>query len=207
MTAPVISQAGKELFALLQFRDDVKRDADMTPQEQAESLEAIEGQIRDYLQRAAEDAGVVMRRYESFAEADRKEAKYYRDRAEAWDTQVAWLKGEVLAVMEMIGAKKIEGPHSTLKVVKNPPSVDVAQRELVPAAYQRRTVTVTGELWDRLLSHLFGTPKGSPLFVELQECKITDPEPMKDAIKKELKAGVSVPGCRLIDDKVRLEVE
>jgi len=202
-----IQAAGQELIQLIQFREDIRTDPEMLPQEQAASLLAIDGQIRAYLMRAAEDAGVAVRRYEGFAEAARKEAKYYRDRADAWGALIEWLKGEVLAVMRASGATEIEGPHATLKIRKNPPSVDVAQPELVPVFYTRRTVTVTGALWEKVLLELFGTPKGAPLFAELMECKISNPEPMKDMIKQELRAGVGVPGCRLREDSVRLVVE
>lgn len=202
-----LRRTGDELLALIQLREDVCRDPDMTPDEQRESLKAIDGQIRGYLKTAAEDAGVVLRRWEAFAAADRKEAKYYYDRACEWERQTEWLKGEVTAVMQMIGTKRIEGAHGTFRIQKNPASVDVAQPELVPAPYQRITVTMSKYLYDRINQALFSGDKTSSLFAELQEAKTGAAEPVKSQIMSELKQGVSVPGCRLVDDRVRLVVE
>lgn len=198
---------GAQIVALIHLRSEVLGDPDAKPEDQIESVKAIDKQIRDAIGHAADEAGVAIRRFESLAEADRKEAKYYHARAAAYDSTVEWLKEQVIGVMNFAGTKSVEGPHATLSIKKNPASLDVAQPELVPPNYQRRHVTLTTALWERLLAHLMTTDKGGLIFADLVDCKISEPEPMKDAIKAELKAGIGVPGCRIVDDRVRLVVE
>lgn len=212
MSAPNLSlyNIRTELLELLRYREEIASDPDMTPQEMQTSLEICDDRIREYVTgEIAKVDGIAayFRECDARQEALRAEAKRILAQADIWEQRGKRLNQITLRVMQQTGATHLEGATSTFKVRKNPPSLDVAQPELVPAPYQRRQVTLTTALWDRLLAHLFATPKGATLFVELQECKISEPEAMKDAIKKELKAGVGVPGCRMREDSVRLVVE
>lgn len=203
-------QIEAELLDLMRFRESVATDTEMTPQEQTASLEAIDKQITEYVHReVAKVDGIAayLRECQTRAEVLMKEAQRIQLQADAWEARGERLEAVTLRVMQQTGATQLDGATSTFKVRKNPPSLDVAQPELVPAAYNRVTVTMTEDLLARLMQHLFGTPKGAPLFADLQACKQSNPEPMKDAIKSELKQGVGVPGCTLITDKVRLIVE
>lgn len=220
MSAPNLSlyKIETELLDLMRFRESVADDPDMTPDEITASLEAIDRQITEYVTReVAKVDGIAAYLRECHARHDvlKAEAQRLQLQADAWAERGERLYAVTLQVMQQTGATLLEGANSTFKVRKNPPSVDVAQPELVPPAYQRQTVTLTVALWRRVLSHLFSNPRQPlsgghedvSLFIELNECKISNPEPMKDAIKAELKAGVGVPGCRLVDDKVRLVLE
>lgn len=199
-----------ELLDLMRFREDVAQDTDLTPQEQTASLEAIDKQITEYVHReVAKVDGIAayLRECETRAAVLKAEAMRIKAQADAWTARHDRLEAVTLRVMQQTGATLLEGANSTFKVRKNPPSVDVAQPELVPTPYQRLTVKLNRGLWERVLAHLMMSEKGAPLFHELIEINVGNPEPMKDAIKSELRAGVGVPGCRLREDSVRLVVE
>ena len=137
----------------------------------------------------------------------RTEAKRLIDAARLWEEQQRYVENILLQLMQRAGKKRIEGPMVTLALKNNPPSCEVVQPDLVPEPYLRTTVTLSVDLLNRLLSHLMATEKGAPLFQELMPCKQSAPEAVKSEILKELKGGVSVPGCRLKDDSVRLEIK
>jgi hypothetical protein len=203
-------QIEAELVQLVRYREEVASDTEITPQEQQASLDAIDKQITAYVHReVAKVDGIAayLRECETRAKVLRAEAQRLREQSDAWEDRGNRVEAVTLRVMQQTGATLLEGTNSTFKVKKNPPSVDVAQPELVPAPYLRVAVTMSEDLFARITSHLFGTDKGATLFAELIECKRSNPEPMKDAIKAELKQGVGVPGCRLKEDSVRLVVE
>lgn len=198
-----------ELLDLMRFRESVAGDTEMTPEEIKASLEAIDNQITEYVHReVAKVDGIAayLRECETREEVIKKEISRLRNQADAWAQRGLRLRDVTLRVMQQTGATHLEGANSVFKVRKNPPSVDVAQPLLVPEPYLRKTVTMTAYLYSRIARCLFdGADPG--LFAEFAECKQTATEPMKDAIKAELKAGVGVPGCRLREDSVRLVVE
>ena len=203
-------QIEHELLDLMRFREDVAQDADMTPEEAKASLKAIDNQITEYVHREivkVDGIAAYLRECDARSAVLKEEAARIYAQAQVWSRRRNQLYEITLRVMQQTGATQLDGANSTVKVKKNPPSVDVAQPELVPAAYNRWQVTMNGDLFSRLMAHLMGTPKGSPLYIELQGCEWKQIGHMKDAIKQELKAGVGVPGCRLVDDKVRLVVE
>jgi hypothetical protein len=190
-------QIEAELIQLMRFREDVQQDTDITPQEQQASLDAIDKQITEYVHREVvkvDGIAAYLRECEARAAVLKAEAARIKAQADAWAARGERLEAVTLRVMQQTGATLLEGSNSTFKVKKNPPGVDPnIQMDIVPPAYLRSTLTLNRDLWSRLLSHLFGTEKGCALFSELQQCKITDPEPMKDAIKSELKQ--ACPKC------------
>lgn len=196
-----------ELFA---FRDEVARDPDITPQEQVESLKAIDTQIEQYVAAELDKADGIahnLHEFEVRMATCQAEAKREQDRAKMWEAHYGRLANATLKAMQARGTKKIETARTTLKIAKNPASVEVFDSSAVPKPYLRRMVTLNADLYDRIAAHLMGTKDGAPLFSELLEAKTTQPEAMKTEIAKELKAGVAVDGCKLIDDRVRLVVE
>lgn len=199
-----------ELLDLLRYREDVASDPDMSPQEIEASLEAVDNQIREYVSREVKKVDGIaayLRECETRAEALKAEAKRIAERAKTWGDRHERLKAVTVRVMQQVGVTRLEGAQNTFKLKKNPASVDVAQPNLVPLPYLRRQITMSENLYQRVLDYLRQTAKGYPLSAELFECRSTTPEPMKSEIGKELKAGVAVPGCKLIDDKLRLEIE
>lgn len=200
------------LIELYAYRDEIARDPDITPKEIAETLTLIDQQIDDFVARGLDKADGIAANLGEFgirAETCKAIAKRELDRAAMWQRNADHLEAATLRALMMRpeGKRRIETASTTLKVAKNPPSVDIVDRGEIPKPYMRRSITLNADLYDRLMGCLMVTKEGAPLFQELQDAKTTDPEPMKDAIKAELKAGVTVPGARLITDRVRLIVE
>lgn len=227
-----------ELLQLMQLREETAADADMTPAEIAESMKAIDQAIEEYVKREVQKADGIaayLRECEARAETLAKEAKRLMATAAAWDKRRELVENVTRAAMQSMGKKLIEGGNSTLKLAKNPASVEVVQPDLVPDDYMRIKVTMTRALRGRILARLFGDKASVSLFQELMECSASDPEPMKTLIKEELKqpcpnckgqwdqmkgqstasvcgvcggSGIlGVPGCRLVNDRMRLEIK
>jgi Siphovirus Gp157 len=202
-------QIETELLDLMRYRESVAEDAELTPQDQKASLEAIDQQIAEYVMREiakVDGIAAYLRECAARAVIIEEEADRLHKLAKAWFARHDRLEAITLRVMQQTGATLLEGRTSTFKVRKNPPSVEVAQPDLVPLDYRRITVTMTAGLWSRLISVLV-SDRGAPVLADLLACQKTNGEPIKTEIGKELKQGVGVPGCRLVDDKVRLVVE
>jgi hypothetical protein len=200
-TARALTRYGIEstLMELFLLRDSVLDDPEMLPQDQRDSVQAIDGQIAEYVR--AEIAKVdriagCLREFETRAAALKAEAKRCADLAKAWEKRHEDLESMVIGIMQQIGKTRMDGRHSVLSLRKNPPSVEVAQLDMVPNPLMRISVTMPYDLWDALCLK-------SP---QLAACKTSAPEPMKTEIAKRLKEGDGVPGCRLRTDGVRLEI-
>lgn len=210
--APNLTLTGiaTSLIELYAYREEIARDPDITPVEQSETLKLIDQQIDEFVGREIEKAdgiGYQLNEFDMRSATCKTDAAAATGRASMWAKRAEDLLSRSLKAMQLRGHKKIEGARYTLAIKKNPPSVEILDAGEIPKPYLRRNVTLNADLYDRLMAHLMVTEKGAPLFQELQECKTTDPEPMKIEIGKELKAKIAVAGARLVDDKVRLVVE
>lgn len=187
-----------ELFALLQAREDLQSDTEMTAQEIEASVNALDSQIANYLPLAlanrADEVANIIRQFDQVDKIDSNEITRIRERRDRNAQAREYLERRVLDLMMRADQKRIDGQHVTLYRKKNPASVDVVQPDLVPDPYKRVGVTLTLDLWGRLLSHLMPTEKGAPLFGELMECKASAGEPMLSKIKDELKQ--PCPSCK-----------
>lgn len=192
-----------QLLELLNFRDTIAEDPDMTPQEQAESLKACDESIVEYIRAEVKKADGIaryLREFEARAATLKEEAARCTAMAKNWQKRYDSLEAMVIDIMQATKQTRIDGRHSVLQLKKNPPSVDPnIQINLVPEELLRRTVTMTEAVYQMLLNG----PGGALLLTGTAK----DCEPMKDEIKKRLKEGDGVPGCRLRTDGVRLEVK
>jgi hypothetical protein len=214
MSAPNLSMSGiqSELLKLFQLRSEVAADPDITPAEQVDSIKAIDGQIHDYVDAELDKADSIAYNLGEFrfnAEACKAKAKKENERAALWEQRAEQLEAATLRALMLRpeGKRHIETASSVLKVAKNPPSVQIFDSSQVPKAYLRCRITLNADLYDRLMGFLMMERKGAPIFQELQEAKVSELEPMKTEIGKELKAGVAVAGAKLVTDRVRLVVE
>ena len=208
-TAPNLTLYGIEtqLLELLNFRDSIATDPDLTPTEQKESLDAIDNSIREYVTAEVKKVDGIahyLREFDARAGVLKQEAKRCADAAKAWEKRGENLESMVISIMQQINATRLDGRTSVLSLRKNPPSVEIVQPELVPAEYQRVTVTMPVSLIKRIEAALMKQETAS-LYAELLDAKHGAPEPEKRKIGEELKLGQGVPGCRLTQG-VRLEV-
>lgn len=198
------------LIELYAYREEIVREKDMAPAEQAETLKLIDGQIDDFIRAELDKADGIGYQWNEFgmrAATCAADADAARKRAGMWALRADDLIDRSLKAMQLRKKTKIEGARYTLSIKKNPASVQITDPAEVPKPYMRRTVTMNADLYDRLMAHLMVTKAGQPLFLELQESDTSACEPMKKKIGEELKAKVAVPGTRLIDDRVRLVIE
>lgn len=193
-----------QLLELLNFRESIESDPDMTPQEQQESLKACDESIAEYIRaevKKADGIALYLREFEMRAEALEIESKRLQRKADDWWRRHENLTNMVVDVMKATKQTRIDGRHSVLQLKKNPPSVEVAQPDMVPGDMQRVTVKMTMAQWQQTVAAM-----PMALAIELTGCA-APPEPMKTEIAKRLKEGDGVPGCRLRTDGVRLEVK
>lgn len=83
-------------------------------------------------------------------EVDSDEADRLYERSRMWRKRAAYVQERVVEIMQTIGAKKLEGQHSTLALRDNPAKVEVVQEALLPAEYQRTTVTLDQQTWEQI---------------------------------------------------------
>lgn len=191
-----------ELMQLIAYRDAVLEDPELTPEEQKESLVAIDESILEYVKaevKKVDGIAYYLREFETRAAAVEAEMARLKHQRDMWHSRGENLKQLCIQVMQTTGNRRLEGRLSTLSLRKCPASVEVAQPELVPADFQRVRVTMSKSMWDAIVETL-----GSELAMET--CKASEAEPMKSEIKAVLQAGAGVPGCTLVTDKDTLVV-
>ena len=188
------------LLDLLREREELIEGTGLGVDEGVDRLKAVatlDLAIREHVAaeiRKADGIAYYMREFEARQEAEEAEVARLKERAEKWKKRRERLEEITIAVMRAAGKDRIEGQHNTLKLRKNPPSVEVSQPDLVPEDLMRRTVTVTEEQFQKIVQAIPDVKRGNA-------------EPIKSEIGKRMKAGEAVAGCSLITDKVRLIVE
>ena len=203
-TAPPLTLYGIEstLVDLFLVRDSVLNDPDISPEDRQESVQAIDGEIVKYVRSEVAKVDRVagcLREFETRAAALKAEAKRCTELAKLWEKRREDLENMVIGIMQQIGKTRFDGRHSVLNLRKNPPSVEVAQPELVPEDLLRREIVLTERVYQAILN--------GPMGALLLSGTTKAPEPMKAEILKKLKEGEAIAGCRLRTDGVRLEVK
>jgi Siphovirus Gp157 len=200
-----------ELLEVLQLRDEVASDPDMTPQEIADSLQAIDQRISEYVKaevRKVDGVAAWIRECDARQKLMADEVARLDRVRKAWEARGDRIRQIVIAVMQETGQPKLQGATSVLRLQKNPPSVEVSQPGLVPAEYQRVTVTMPLRVWHDVQKALMQDPNGRyGTWAALTDTvSVAGPEPAKLKIAAELKQNVGVPGCSLVTDKVHLRI-
>lgn len=197
-------QIETELLDLMALRDDLA--SDITSVEQADSLAATDQLILEYIQREVRKVDGIagyLRECEARAETLRAEASRLKSLADVWSRRQDRVRHITQEVMLLIGATKLSGTNSEIALRKCPPSTDVAQPDLVPPHYRRVGFELAGDLASKLLDLLSDDPDLRQALAHSQK----DLGPSKALILTDLKLGSDVPGCRLVTDKIRLDVK
>lgn len=169
-------------------------------------------------------------------EIDKAEADRIYARAKSWKAKREYVELCVIRALQAVGKDRIEGRHSTLALKKCPPSVEVAQEALLPKEYCNLKITLPESVWQDIIDAIdnpalcyrleMGTigAHAEPMKAEIAKVlKSTEPcskcggegqinpgdsiapEPC-DQCGGSGQVPKGVAGCRLITDKVRLEV-
>lgn len=191
-----------ELLRLFHEREDTSvslRKQGAADEEIDAALELVDMSIRAHIEaqiKKGDGIAYYLREFEARQKLEKLEAERVAARAKKWEQRKKRLEEITIAVMQATGYDRIEGAHNTLVIKKNPPSVDPkVNLNLVPESLLRREITVTENIYQKLLEN------------KVEVLKAVAPEPIKSEILKKLKAGEAVAGCNLKTDSVRLEVE
>lgn len=197
-----------EILNLMLAREAlVENDDDLSDAEQKEAITNLDIQIREKLSsdlRANKIDGVAFwfRECWARAEAAGEELTRIQDRKRLWEHRAERFEKYVRDVMLITGQTRLEGNANTIKLAKNPPSVEIAQIDLVPAEYVKNSKTLDCKTWAQIYEAL-----PPDLRIKFVAGVLGKPEPIKTAIKEALKRGDGVPGCRMVTDKMRVDVE
>ena len=115
---------------------DALAELDLDAQTYADTLESMDGDLRDKLR------AVIAYSLDLEIEATGAAAasKRMKERAESLDNRVKWLREYALRAMEATGLGEISTDEWAAKVAKKPPSVVIADGIELPAEYVRTTV-------------------------------------------------------------------
>lgn len=191
---PNLSLFGVEtqLIELLAFREELLSDPDLQGAEREESLQATENRILEYLQKHIQKVDGVahyLREFQARAEIAKREAERCKAREKMWEARYDRLKTMVESVMIQTGQKRLEGQGNTLSLRKCPPSVEIAQPELVPDDYAKVALTMPVDLWRKIVECLDDPSEqgNATLFDRIAvEVSAKPSEPMKAKIAEAL---------------------
>lgn len=103
-----------------------------------DTLEAINLAIEDKLENIAK----VIKNLEADVDGFKQEEKRLADRRQSIENNIKNLKQYAENTMIVTGNKKIKVGLFTFAIQKNPPSVEIANEDLIPEKY-KKTVTIT----------------------------------------------------------------
>ena len=123
-----------------QYRADlaVLADLDIDPQTAADTLEGMQGEIRDKLQAVI----AYSLELDILAAGASEAAKRMQDRAKSLTSRVEWLRAYALQSMQATGIGDVSNDEFSAKVAKKPASVLIASDAEIPMPYMRETITV-----------------------------------------------------------------
>lgn len=188
------------LMLLMFERETIQKDPDLTPKEIEQALKAKDIEIREHVSKEVKKVDGIayyLKEFEARAATAKAEKDRQARREKDWEARHDRLEELVKSVMLMSGKSRLDGDANTLKLVKNPPSVEIAQPELVPNSMRRLQVTMSLELYSKIKLALFASehPAVETLTKELQQCTTTRAEPMKSKIAEALKQTEPCPKC------------
>ncbi len=185
-----------------EYRAATEKLADMDLDEAtiADTLESLSGD----LDVKARNVAAFARNLETTAAAIKEAEASMAARRKAIENRAAGLRRYLLESMQHAGISKIECAQFALTIKKNPLSVDVFDVAQVPDGLLRKSLAV--EITDAF--EVIPNDKDGLDWLTVsgprEKFNFTE-APAKDAIKAAIKAGIDVPGARLVQH-TRLEV-
>lgn len=189
----------QEIIALHEGRQDAEDDGD------AARVAAIDQELQVYLKaelsHKVDSVRNFIREQENAAEFYAEEARELLHKAKRSRETVERVKGFVLGIMQALNIPKYHGVTHWIRKQANGgiKPLEIAQPELVPAPFQRATVTMSVPLLRRILKDLTE--------VDCREVYKTTTELDPGAIRAALERGEGVPGCRLQERGEQLRMD
>lgn len=168
------------LFDLYLERMDVEEDTTVDAQDREASLRAIEISIGEYFTRLEDKVdgiAYVSNELETRATVKKIEGQRLLVEAKRLERAQEDLENRIAKVMQATGQKRLEGALKTLRMIRNPPSVEVRQPEMVPSKYKRVVLKIDLETLEAILAQLATTENkiAQSWYLKLKEWKL-DPD-------------------------------
>lgn len=193
-----------DILKLLVIREAlVENDDDLTDAEQKEAITQVDLQLKEQISsslrlKKIDSVAYYLREFQDRADVINNEINRLKDRLRLEEARHDRLEEYTLGIMKATGQDRLEGKCNTLKLCKNPASVEISQPHLVPSEFVKTTVTMTLKVWDQFITLTLG--KDIPGIKELLEPiykadadKKT--EPMKTPIGRQLKTADPCKSC------------
>ncbi len=167
-------------LTLFQIADEYRQITDILQDSGCDEqtfLDTLEGEQWD-LQCKAQNYGFVIRNLQATAASIKDAESYMAARRKAIEKRADNLLERLKTGLEIAGVSKLECPHFSLTIKKNPPKIEIFEEALIPMRFMR-------------------TPEPPPPPV---------PSPDKMAIADAINAGEDVPGCLRVQN-TRLEIK
>ena len=208
------------LFDLLAEREQANNMNRAAPTD--EWVTDVDARIETYIKaelRKVDGIAKMLKEFEARALAAKEEAQRISRIADLWEARRERLKAITTETMIATGKTELHGAVETLSLRKCPPSVEIAQPELVPGEYLRVELSMTMDIFRLIESALAqgwkdsfptrATPADGSVLAEFRASSnpARPPREMKREIATALKGGGGVPGCRLVEDKLTLVVK
>ena len=165
----------------------------------------IEQALTTYLQGALEKRDRVaefIQYCEWMAELAKAEIKRLQGRQKHFEGTADRVSAMVLRVLDLLGAKKLEGRTHTMSKRKCPPSVQIDDEARVPSEFKRVTLTLRLDEWNRLLAAAGDNLRQTVEAASVKREYAVDLKAVKEALNLER----DVPGADLVVNRFSLEV-
>lgn len=103
------------------------------------TLEGLEGEIAI----KAQSCAAYIMNVESFATAVEEAATKMKLRAEKINARAEKVRAYLMKQMDLMGQAKIQTPEFTMQIKKNPPSLVIDDKDLIPAQYKYQSLPTT----------------------------------------------------------------
>ncbi len=193
------------LFDLLAEREEAINMNRVTPTD--EWVTDVDARIETYIKaelRKVDGIAKMLKEFEARALAAKEEAQRISRIADLWEARRERLKAITTETMIAAGKTELHGAVETLSLRKCPPSVEIAQPELLPEEFEKVEITMSGASFAAFNAELHRSSKYLGDYLDAHRTKRS---PMKREIMEVFKAGGGVPGCRLVEDKLTLVVK
>jgi chromosome segregation ATPase len=105
---------------------------EMDPEVLKDTLSSIQEEIED----KAENIAKLIRNLEADAKIIREEEKRLAERRQSIEKKIDYLKQYLQEQLEVAGLQKVKRPTITVAIQNNPPSVEIADENLIPSDFK-----------------------------------------------------------------------
>jgi transcriptional regulator of heat shock response len=122
-----------KLYELAQnYANLLEMSEEMDPEVLKDTLSSIQEEIED----KAENIAKLIRNLEADAKIIREEEKRLAERRQSIEKKIDYLKQYLQEQLEVAGLQKVKRPTITVAIQNNPPSVEIADENLIPSDYK-----------------------------------------------------------------------